>query len=299
MSMEEFRVIDEKYIRDMSPLRPDSGHKGTFGNCLIVAGSKYMTGALVLAADSALRSGTGIVRVFSEDEALLPLKIACPCAVTSAYKDTLTKTLKELNKLISISSATGIGSGIDINNSYNEALLEMAITSSSSLVIDASALQIISSNEEHFFALLRNRVAEGKAPAILTPHIGEFSRLLGTDLHGKSEDELKVLASDFAETTGVVLVLKSSTVYISERGNNNRLYAGNNSGMAKGGSGDVLMGLIAGLMSQGLNAFDAACAATYFHQRAGVKASSDIGKRAMLPSDLTKYYGLVFDESGW
>lgn len=295
----EIKEIKTSLISDIKPERVDAGHKGTFGTALLVCGSKYMTGALILSAESALRSGCGMVRAFSEEEALLPLKINCPCALTSAYKDTLEATGKLALEYSSKSAATGIGSGIDVDSKTNYSILYHLISSSKKLLIDAGALTIIAKNKDVFIPLLKARVEAGLESAILTPHVGEFSRLLGVDLHGMSFDELTNLASDFAKETSTIVVLKSNNVFISDCGNNGYNYVGDNSGMAKGGSGDVLMGLITGFMAQGLSPINAAIAGTYFHQEAGKLAYKAIGKRAMLPSDLKDYLGQVFINHGW
>lgn len=295
--MKSYVAVNRELIDSIESYRSDDGHKGTFGTALLVAGSKYMTGAQVLATSSCLRSGIGITRVFAEDEALIPTKINCPCAVTSAYSSKLEDTLRDFISTSKKCTSVGIGPGLEINR-INEAILETAIATSSKLVIDASCLTIIANNKERFFDLLNSRVIENKEKAILTPHVGEFSRLINKDLHEVTFDDMVELAKDFAAKTSSIVVLKSSSTIITD-GTSTYVYEGKNSGMAKGGSGDVLMGLIAGFLGSGMDAISASCAGCYFHGFAGEIASKKLGKRAMLPTDVIDSLGEAFGVNGW
>ncbi len=295
----ELIEIKASLISEIRPERVSCGHKGTFGTSMLVAGSKFMTGALVLATDSCLRSGVGMVRAFSEGEALDAVRVNSPCALTSAYEDSDSRTYKAALSYLEKTASAGIGPGLNEENKVNMGLLEILIKNSKALSIDAGALNIISKNKEIFLPLLKERFDSKLSPAVLTPHIGEFGRLTGKDVKSMTKDELKASALEFASSNGVILILKSSTIYIATPEGTLYVYEGNNSGMAKGGSGDVLMGLLTGLLAQMNNPVDAAVSAVYFHQEAGRIASKEIGKRAMLPSDLTKYFGPAFMQCGW
>ena len=101
-------VITEDLVRGLAPERPSSGHKNDFGHVLITAGSRYMTGALILSTEAALRSGAGLVTAFSTEEALMPLKANCPCALTSAWAEDVTETLRRASALIKKADAVAI-----------------------------------------------------------------------------------------------------------------------------------------------------------------------------------------------
>lgn len=274
--------ISSDIVRSLIPPRDDKGHKGSFGTALIIAGSRYMTGAGILSTEAALRFGTGIVRYMSEDEALLPVKICCPCALTSPIgQDPIASVKANLKK----ATACLIGPGIPEDDDRIMMILTYILGSAKSVVVDASALNIISRYKDHYLSLVSARHGKGLDPAVLTPHIGEFGRIAGGSYTPDGEGCMR-----FAKDFGCVLVLKDSDTHIADPEGRTFINKGSNSGMAKGGSGDVLAGLLTGLLAQGMTPVNAAVAATYIHSQCGRLAAEQKGVRAMLPSDLTEFF---------
>lgn len=285
-------VIEKELVRELAPQRPDTGHKNDFGHVLVIAGSRYMTGALVLACSSALRSGAGLVTAFSADDALLPVKISCPTALTSSWEETVPRTLRKADKLIASTSAVAIGPGLDEKDARSKALVAKCLEDAPLLVIDAGALNIISKHKEELLPLLASRKQRGLKPAVITPHIGEMRRLLKDEVTHEA-------CAKFASDNTCLLVLKDNKTLIYTPHDKWYSIQGDNSGMAKGGSGDVLTGLVAGFLSQGLKPCNAGVAAVYFHSKAGVHASFLKGKRAMLPTDVIEALPKAFEDTGW
>ena len=275
-------------VRAMCPVRPENGHKGTFGMVLIAAGSKDMPGAQVLAVSAALRSGAGKVRVFAPEDSLGPVTVNCPCAILAPWGETVSSTIRAYNRLSGETRACAIGPGLDEKDDRSRGLLEVMISTAPSLVIDAGALNIISRDRSHYMSLIRKRTGDGLAPAVLTPHPGELARLWSEGAENCAiENKCIVVAKDH------------HTVIYDTEGNAFRNNSAGNSGMAKGGSGDVLTGLIAGLLAQGMKPVDAAVSGVFIHATAGDIAAEVIGKRSMLPTDIIDYLGEAFFAVGW
>ena len=288
----EGTVITEQLVRDMAPARDDKCHKNDFGHVLVIAGSEFMTGALLLCASSALRSGAGLVTAFSTREALEPLKAYNPCALTAAWEEGVTATLRKASALMKKTTAVVIGPGLDESDPRSKALVEEVLLNAKALVIDAGALNIISKYKEELLPVLATRKSRGLLPAVITPHIGEMRRLL------KGEVTPEVCAK-FAVDNTCLLVLKDNKTLIYTPHDTWYSIQGDNSGMAKGGSGDVLTGLTAGFLAQGVKPCNAGVAAVYMHSKAGVLAAEALGKRCMLPTDVIGTLSQVFRETGW
>lgn len=285
--------LTKEYVKELAPLRSCEGNKGTFGKVLIVAGSKYMTGAQTLATLSALNSGVGLVQVFAPDDSLMPTQINCPCALLSAFGDTPTATIKKATELLANKvKAVVIGPGLDTEDERNNALLTHFILNAPRIVIDASALTILKKTGPD---ILKERAVKGLEPAILTPHIGEFKRF-GYD---GPIPELEKSAMEFAQKYDCILLLKNHKTTINTPDGECYIYTGNNSGMAKGGSGDVLSGLIGGFLASGFDLVAAAISGVVAHSVAGKLAANDLTEMAMLPTDVVDYLPEAYKELGW
>lgn len=291
--------LDDALISSLVPVRPEDGNKGTFGMAMIVAGSRYMTGAAVLSVSSALRSGAGLVRCYTTDEALLPVKINCPCALTAAFADSDTDVIRQASKLMNKVKAVAIGPGIDEDDKRYEVLLEYLILNSPNLVIDAGALNLISRQVTYWKSVFAKRTDKNLAPAILTPHIGEMRKLIGYEAKNLSIEDLNSQCAQFASDIKSIIVLKNNKTIIHSGDGKCYIYCADNSGMAKGGSGDVLTGIIVGLLSQGMNPLEAAISGVYIHSVAGEITADNIGKRAMLPIDIIEYLPETYERLGW
>ena len=312
-------LIDQDMISGKCPERPESGHKGTFGRVLICAGTPGMGGACCMAASSALRSGAGLVYVHTAEEILTPLLIHCPEALGLVYKELVNKAVpaaaapavattavmrlpvmpaansyeKYFSEQIQGKDAVLIGPGIPPESEKLGIMIRIAAQLAPHLVLDAGALSYLALHED-VMQEVSARVSGGLAPAVLTPHAGEFARLAPGIPGGDLEK-----ASAFAVEKGITLVLKSNETHIFT--SDGKWYSNpvSNSGLAKGGSGDVLAGLLTGLLAQGMTEEDASICAVGIHSLAGKLCAAEHGTRAMLPTMLPGYYGKVFKTLGW
>lgn len=294
-----YTVIDDDIVRSLAPLRPEDGHKGTFGTALINAGSEYMTGALCLAVSSALRSGAGLVRAMAPDAALDPVRTTCPCALLSAVPEDVADAMRLAASLDKKADAVAVGPGMDIDDPRNKALIMTHILNARRLVIDAGALTVMSRDISEFAPLLSQRVSDGMEPAVLTPHVGEAARLFSYDLKSGDPSGLEERCVQFARDNKCVMVLKNHKTLISSQDGKCYINCVGNSGMAKGGSGDVLTGLTAGFLAQGTDALSAAVSAVYIHAVSGDIAAEKIGRRAMLPTDIIGNLHEAYRRLGW
>lgn len=295
MSDTGMTVLTDEFTRSIAPKRPVSGYKGTFGTALITAGSEYMTGAAVLACGAALRSGCGLVRVYSESRTLDAIRANHPCALQSLREGMPSGVLRTAGRLLESANSVLIGPGIPSDDLNILPLLGLFIREAKTLVIDAGALSAAAHDKENILPMLRHR----ETPAILTPHMGEFARIsAGVEGIGPA-DSSDQAALKLAAKLRSIIVLKNSKTFIALP--DGKMYVNDveNSGLAKGGSGDVLAGLTAGLLAQGVSPEEAACAAVRIHSNAGMLAAQDYGTRAMLPSDLEDFFPEAFEKAGW
>ena len=269
-------------------------NKGTNGTLTVVAGSAMFRGAASLSVGAALRTGCGLVRLISTEKVVSAVAVQHPCAIFSPVKENEKGAIAaearcEIANVSPKTSAFLIGPGL--SQSTDTAFLVGATTEfSKRTVLDADALNIISQNKELLYAF--------KKPFIVTPHVGEMSRLTGLTVAEIKKDPSAV-AKAFSLKYGCVTVLKDHVVYISNE--NGEVFESRlgNEGLAKGGSGDVLSGFIAGSLARGYSAEDSAVIGTVLHGLAAEKCASEIGKTAMLPSDLEGYAVKVLRELGY
>ncbi len=292
--MADILRIDRELISGFEPQRPETGHKNTFGTVLICAGSEYMTGAAVMAAGSALRSGAGLVKVFSDEKTLDAIRFNEPCALLEARPDETSGLLRKASALLKNADSALLGPGMPGDYKDMEALTALFIEKSEHLVLDAGAF----TDKADVLARFKERLRARSVPAVITPHPGEFARLTGLSKSEFAEKGAEAASSFSAENNAVVVLKGSSTVIAVPDG---RIFINEapNSGLAKGGSGDVLAGLTAGLLAQGMEPYRAACSAVYIHSEAGKAALEDIGARAMLPTDIINYLPEGYLNAGW
>lgn len=266
------------------PPRAVGSNKGSFGRVLVVAGSRGMSGAAVLSASAALRGGAGLVYLAVPKEIQDIVASANPCYLTTALPEDAegrldlaavldVLALAEKKDVVAVGPGLGHGHGV-------QGVVEALVTQLSlPLVVDADALNALRDRP----SILKN----SPGPRVLTPHPGEFARLLGTDSASVQADR-QGLAVRFAAEHSVVLLLKGHGTIVTD---GRRIYVNGtgNPGMATGGTGDVLTGLIAALLAQGLEAFAAAQLAAWWHGRAGDLARDDLGELCLIASDLLNY----------
>ena len=269
-------TITGAFVRRSLPRRDPEGHKGTFGKVLCVCGSVGYTGAPIFAGRGAVRTGSGLV-FLAVPESVWPVAAvksdeAMPFPMPEAEGRLSLLAEESIRRRAESCDAVLIGCGLG-RGWQTDALVRNLLTIEKPLVLDADGLNALSGREE----LLQKRAA----PTILTPHEGEFLRL-GGDLSAGRE----AAAAAFSEKYGVYLVLKGHRTVVAASDGRLAVNGTGNSGMAKGGSGDVLAGMILSLLGQGCGAFEACCAGVWLHSRAGDLAAADKGERGMTPTDL-------------
>ena len=291
--MAETVNLTSELISGFEPQRPEDGHKNTFGTALICAGSEFMSGAAVMAAGAAVRSGAGLVRVFSENKTLDAIRTSEPCALLSLRPDETSDLLRKAKELCAY-SAVLIGSGIPQEYKDLEALICRFLENADNVVLDAGALI----SKPDAWGRIAECLKARKTPAVITPHIGEFARLLRLP-KAEVSDKAEELARKFAKDNNCVVVLKSAKTYIATPDGMLFVNDAPNSGLAKGGSGDILAGLLTGFLAQGMQPYKAACSAVFIHSEAGRAAAETAGRRAMLPADLIVYLPEAYMNAGW
>lgn len=269
-------TITGAFVRRSLPRRDPEGHKGTFGKVLCVCGSVGYTGAPIFAGRGAVRTGSGLV-FLAVPESVWPVAAvksdeAMPFPMPEAEGRLSLLAEEPIRRRAESCDAVLIGCGLG-RGWQTDALVRNLLTIEKPLVLDADGLNALSGREE----LLQKRAA----PTILTPHEGEFLRLGGGLSAGR-----EAAAAAFSEKYGVYLVLKGHRTVVAAPDGRLAVNGTGNSGMAKGGSGDVLAGMILSLLGQGCEAFEACCAAVWLHGRAGDLAAADKGERGMTPTDL-------------
>lgn len=267
--------------------RPD-GNKGTFGKLLLAAGSENMAGAAVLAAESAYRTGAGMVRLVLPEKIRTIIQSRIPEAILQVYESgsgLSTAERADFQKNMEWADAVAVGPGLSLGESGKE-LLSMALSTDRPLVIDADGLNLLAGSAQ-LQTLLQKRRTEEKE-TILTPHMGELARLLGRSLLKEVTDAEVECTKEAAERFQCVVVGKSARTCVSFPGHADFLNTAGNDRMATAGSGDVLTGMIASLLAQGMRPFEAAECGVYMHACAGDRAAKASGFPGMLSSDITK-----------
>lgn len=272
-------------IGTLLPVRRQDSHKGTYGKVLMVTGSKGMSGAAFLSALAAYTAGAGLIRVYTPEANRVVLQQLLPEAVLTCYEEYDSSELDELLKWADV-LCTGCGLGRDVTAEkiLNHIIRHVNVP----CVIDADGLNILSRHMD----LLK----EVKAPVILTPHMAEMARLFD-----KSVEEIRSLRMEivdqFVSNYPVVCILKDSRTVVAASGRQKFVNLAGNSAMAKAGSGDVLAGVITGLLAQGMERFDAAVLGVFLHACGGDAAKKKKGSYSVLARDLIEGIGQCMAET--
>ena len=273
----EHRILSKKL-----PERDKSSNKGDFGRLTVIGGSSRYRGAMSLACESALRTGVGLVKLVSTEKVVsavssrllectyLPINENSDGAMDS--EDFISKQ-KELKS----SSCVLVGCGMTNCKATEEIVSSVIYNMTCPLVIDADGLNVL-----RYFP---ERLSRTKRRPVITPHMGEMSRLTGIDIDKIKEERVKV-ALDFSVEHNCVTVLKDSVTTVVSPDGEVFINTVENSGLAKGGSGDVLAGIIASMLCQGLSDYDAACCGVLLHSLSAEMTAEELGEEFMLPSDL-------------
>jgi NAD(P)H-hydrate epimerase len=264
------------------PPRPSDAHKGTFGTALIIGGSRGMTGAVALAGMAALRGGAGLVRLAVADRCLETVAAHEPSYMTVPLPDDFDgrisseahpRVVELAGSATVMALGPGLGRSADLDQLVARLYKELALP----MVCDADALNALATNPE--------LLAQHAGPRVLTPHPGEFARLVG---HKYPGEEREVAALEMASRAHVVVVLKGHRTFVTD-GRRHWHNCTGNPGMATGGSGDSLTGLIAALACQGLEPYGAARLGVYLHGLAGDLAAKELGETSLIARDIIDY----------
>lgn len=272
-------TVTARLARRLLPTRRADGHKGTFGRIYVVAGDVGYTGAPVYAAEAAARTGSGLVFV-GVPQAVYPI-VAARCATAMAQplpedREVLLERLKGCDAVV-------LGPGLGRSRAAEELVLFLLEKLECPVVLDADGINAAAAHID----VLRGR----RCPMVVTPHEGEFLRLGGDLSLGREEAALTA-----ARELGCVLVLKGPGTITAAPDGRARCNTTGNCGMAKGGSGDILSGMIASLIGQGADPFDAAACAVWLHGRSGDLCQRQMTAYAMTPPDMVERLPEVFRE---
>lgn len=268
-------IVDDDFVGKVIPKRKANTHKGTYGRLLMYCASPDMTGAGVLGATAALRSGAGLVNIARDKETIRILQTHLIEPVFSVISDT--DKVNEILRLCEKATAVLIGCGLGTHDSDKDVLYSLIKNADCPLIIDADGINLLSLN--------KHILKEAKKLPILTPHPLEFARLIGKDVSEVQSDRIN-LAVSFAKEFGCILVLKGASTVIASPDGRLAVNTSGNAGLSKGGSGDVLAGLIASLCAQKLDSFESAAVSCYLHGKAADILKEKIGEYGLLPSDL-------------
>ncbi|MEE9493431.1 MAG: NAD(P)H-hydrate dehydratase [Gammaproteobacteria bacterium] len=251
----------------LSQRRPRQAHKGQFGHVLVIGGCAGMGGSVQLAAEAAARVGSGLVSIATDPGHAAHIGAAVPEVMCHAVE-----TAEQLKPLLSRASVIVAGPGLGQGN-WGESLYHAVMQSELPLVLDADGLNLLAKN------------AARRGNWVLTPHPGEASRLLNAGASDVQENRTGAV-SELANQYDAVVVLKGMGTLVAEMEYPVRKFDLGNPGMASGGMGDVLAGIIGGFIAQGMTLYEAACSAVYIHAHAGDRAAEKGGERGMLARDL-------------
>lgn len=279
-------LMTQSAIRDLFPDRKPSSHKGTFGHAGIIAGSPGKTGAASLAAQAALRIGTGLVTVATPESANVSLEAKTLEVMTMPMPETHEHTLSLaslplLKDFAHTRDAIGIGPGLTTQTETVQLIHALLSGIDRPCVIDADALNALAGHTD-FLRTCRST-------PILTPHPGEMARLLGTTSTQEINADRLTIAKNFAQAHSCVLVLKGARTIVAGPDGQVAICPTGNPGMATAGMGDVLTGMITGLLAQGLPAMLAAKAGVFLHGLAGDLAAKDFGHAGLIARDLLNH----------
>lgn len=269
-------VLNHETVLSFLPDRPSESHKGTFGKILLLCGSRGYTGAAALAAMGALRTGAGLVYlgvpdcIYDIEAVKLTEPVIIP--ITDDGKTYATNAAQQILPLLQGKDAVLIGPGIGQSQGSEEVVCTVLEHFTGPVVLDADGINVMVTHKD----ILRERTG----PTILTPHDGEFRRF-----GGSLTDDRAASAAELAKDLNAIVLLKGYRTVITD-GAHTYINTTGNPGMATGGSGDVLAGMIVSLLGQGIPPLEAAACGAWLHGAAGDICAHEIGQYGMLPSDM-------------
>lgn len=287
----EYFTLDKEDAKRI-PIRPDYSNKGSFGKILVVAGSRNMSGAAFLSALAAYRTGAGLVKIFTVEENRTILQTSLPEAIITTYDpldahamtDDFSRLLMEQCEWASVII---LGPGLG-REDYAKNLVEGILTNAYvPIILDADGLWAIASCPELTGYFTEN--------IIITPHLGEMSRLTGSSI-GAIQKNLIATAREYADRFGITCVLKDAVTIGALKDQRTYVNSSGNSAMAKAGSGDVLTGIIAGLLAMGLDESEASAMGVWLHGCVGDRIKEKQGSYSLLARELTEEIHTILQE---
>lgn len=274
--------LQKDELVDLLPHRPDYSNKGSFGKVLVIAGSTTMSGAAYFSAKAAYRTGAGLVRIYTPESNRAILLSQLPEALLSCYQPEQI-AFAELKAALNWATVIVFGPGMSTHSPTLTLLTTVLAQANCPLIIDADGLNVLADNN---LALLKT----ASHPIIITPHLGEMARLTKQPLSNISHHLLDV-ACQFAQRHQVICALKDARTVVAQPDGHCYINQYGNNGMATGGSGDVLTGIIAGLIAQGMPPEQAAPVSVYLHSLAGDVAANRDNRYSVMAEDIIS--GLV------
>ena len=288
-------TIEGEWVQQCFRPRDSESNKGDYGKLLCVCGSEGMAGAAVMCAAAALRSGAGLVKL-ALPRSIYPIaasRLLEPVYVLLDWERGALTSESEARLLEALESASAcvIGCGLGAAPGTAQLVKKLLETARCPVVLDADGLNAVCGHLEWL------REAAAKKPVIITPHPGEMARLLGVSIPQVQGDRLAV-AKEFAQENGVAVVLKGAGTLIALPNGRAWMNRTGNPGMARGGSGDVLAGMVGSFAAQGMEPSAAARAAVYLHGLAGDRCAQLLSQQGMLPTDMVGRLPYLFREMG-
>jgi ADP-dependent NAD(P)H-hydrate dehydratase / NAD(P)H-hydrate epimerase len=291
----KFRREGDKFLLMKAPIgalikeRDRYGHKNAFGHALLIGGSPGRIGAITLSARACHKMGTGLVTVATWDDAFEAILYRIPAETMAVQFESFDPGSESLRKMLKTYSSMVVGPGLGLRAEGLQLLQEVLTRYEGPIVLDADALNLVADHK------LQELIGKRRAPTVLTPHPGEMARLLGVPKGEVVADPVGAVKKAVADTHAIVLLKGAATLITSA---DEVLYLNHypNDGMATAGSGDVLSGMIGGLLGQGMDPFQATLAGVYLHSLSGDFAAKERGHRSMTAGDIIENIGNAFKE---
>ena len=285
------RMMEKKDVVPAMPKRAEDSNKGTYGKVLMITGSKGMSGAAYLSARAAYLCGAGLVRIYTEESNRQILQQLLPEAVMTTYQENAEEPFEELSGLLEWADVICVGCGLGTGVLSGQLFAKVLEENKNPGVIDADGLNLLADFGMHGRKMLK----ESGADYVLTPHMKEMSRLTGMTVQELKENRIEHLRR-YTEETETVCVLKDSRTLTAAPDGQLSLNTSGNAAMAKAGSGDVLAGMITGLLAQNKAPADAAELGVYLHGLCGDTARKEHGAYSVLAGHLLDAIGRTLKE---
>lgn len=267
-------TLEQQDLKDILPKRKAQSHKGSYGKVLMITGSKGMSGAAYLSARAAYIAGAGLVQIYTAEENRVILQQLLPEAIITTYH---TYDEEQLDSLLQWADVVCIGCGLGTSQLADRLLCRTLKNIKKPCVVDADGINLLGNHE--------NLLSKEEMPVILTPHMKEMAGLLKCTI-GELKEERWNLLSTYTEEHGVICVLKDARTVVLKKGKAPFLNMAGNCAMAKAGAGDVLSGVIVGLLAQKKEIYEAAVGGVYLHACGGDEAKREKGSYSVLANDL-------------